>query len=62
MAQLLSQAHRVEDRRDAPVELAAPREPVEAERLRDDRTAGHARVERGARILEHHVQPPAKRA
>ncbi len=54
-----AQAHLVEQRGDAPHPLGARGDAVHLERLADDVARGHARVERGERILEDdlHLAP-----
>src|SRR5882757_7310053 len=47
------QAHLREQFGDPFLFLATGREPVDAERFADDIAGGHARIERGERILEH---------
>jgi hypothetical protein len=60
--QLGAQADPVEEVDDLLVEVLAARELLHAQGLPDDLAAGHARVERRVRILEHHVHVAAERA
>ena len=61
VAELGAEADQVEDLLDARPQVAALRDPVQPQRLADDRTARHARVQRRVRILEDHVQLASQR-
>jgi hypothetical protein len=62
VTELLAQADRIEGVGDPRLAGVAVRDPVQAERLGDDVPAGHVGVERGARVLEDHVQAATERA
>src|SRR6185437_3298495 len=62
MAELGPQPHLLEQRDDPLLERAAFRDPVQPERLADDRAGRHPRVERRVRVMEDHVHVPAQRA
>ena len=61
MPELGPQADLLEERDDPLVERASPGDPVQPERLADDRSGRHPRVERRVRILEDHVHLAAQR-
>ena len=58
--ELLAQPDRVEQLRHARFQLRAAGDAVEPDRLADDLATGHARVERGVRILEDDVHATAE--
>ncbi len=60
--QLRPEADGVEELDDALVDLGAPGQPVEADRLPHDLCAGHAWIERGVRVLEDDVHPAPVRS
>src|SRR3954471_2808560 len=60
-AQLRAQPDLVEQLRHLRVERLAAMQPLHAQRLADDLSARHARVERRVRILEDHVHVAAQR-
>src|SRR5215210_3192129 len=56
-AELGTQADRVEELADTSIDVAAPREPVQTDRLGDDLPARHPWVQGGVRILKDDVHP-----
>ena len=56
------QADEVEQRVDPPTALVATAKPVDGEHLLERAADGDPRVERGVRVLEHQLHPPAELA